>query len=300
MPLTVLVTLDGSDKDERAVPVAAALLELTEGRARVVRVLQPGEPPTSASGVHEAAAQLGADARREAAGEVLNGPDVAATLLRDVEANRVDFVVMATRAAGAVGRAVQGSVADQLVRESTCPVMLVPPRAHHLAGKRIQLRRVLVPLDGSLPAMSVLARLVSLPRAHTLEVVLIQAVSEDRTGGHMTPPGITVSVDDGSVHASAKIAEERLDAVAQRLRAQGLKAEVRVVESRDAGAVLIDATRHDHVDFVAMTTRGAGGLQRLVLGSVTEFVVSRSEIPVLLVTGRSSVTAVDGTIGAWR
>src|SRR5512147_2088930 len=122
MPLTTLVTLDGSDKDERAVPVAAALLELTEGDARVVRVARPGELPASATGVREAAEQLGTAASREVAWEILSGSDVAATLMREIDAHHADFVVMATRAAGAVGRAVQGSVADHLVRESPCPV----------------------------------------------------------------------------------------------------------------------------------------------------------------------------------
>jgi nucleotide-binding universal stress UspA family protein len=299
MPLDVLVTLDGSDKDERAVPVAEALLELTEGRARVIRVLPPGEQPASATGVQEAAARLGADARRETTWEVLTDPDVAAAVLRDIETHHANFVVMATRAAGAVGRTVRGSVADRLMRESPCPVVLVPPNARHLAGKQIRLRRVLVPLDGSLPALSVLTCLLTLPRADRLEVVLIQAVHPERTGGHTLPPGIAADIDD-AIHVSAKIAEKGLRSVADHLRIKGVAAEVRVVESRDAGTVLIDATRQELIDFIAMTTRGAGGLQRLVLGSVAEHVVRRSEVPVLLVTGRSSVTEVKSTIGAWR
>jgi nucleotide-binding universal stress UspA family protein len=299
MPLDVLVTLDGSDKDERAVPVAEALLELTEGRARVIRVLPPGEQPARATGVREAAAQLGADSRRETTWEILTEPDVATAVLRDIEKHHVNFVVMATRAAGAVGRTVQGSIADQLVRESPCPVILVPPHARHLAGKHIQLRRVLVPLDGSLPALSVLTSLLSLPNAAKLEVVLIQVVRPEHAGGHTLPPRITPS-DDEQIHVTAEIARKGLDAVAEHLRARGVTAEVRVLESRDAGATLIDATRQELIDFIAMTTRGAGGIQRLVLGSVAEYVVRHSEMPVLLVTGRSSVTEVKSTIGAWR
>jgi nucleotide-binding universal stress UspA family protein len=299
MPLNVLVTLDGSDKDERAVPVAAALLELTEGRARVVRVLQPGEKPAAATGVQEAAARLADDARHESTWEVLSGSDVAATLLRDIEVNRADFAVMATRAAGAVGRVVQGSVADKLLRESPCPVVLVPPNARHLADKHIQMRRVLVPLDGSLPALSVLTCLLSLPRVDQLEVVLMQVIRPENTGGHMLPPGIAAG-DDERIHVTTEIAEEGLNAVADRLRARNVAVEVRAVESPDAGPVLIDATRHELVDLIAMTTRGAGGLQRLVLGSVAEYVVRHSEMPVLLVTGRSSVIEVKSTIGAWR
>ena len=299
MSVNVLVPLDGSDKDERALSVAAALLELTEGRARVVQVPRPGEEPASMTTVQQAAAWLEAEAQREATSEVLAGSDVPQTLLNDIETNNANFVVMATRAAGPIGRAVQGSVADRLVRESTCPVVLVPPNARHLGGKHLHWRRVLVPLDGSLSSLSAVTCLSNLPRADLLEIVLIQAVHPERTGGHILPPGVETSSDD-QIHVSAEVARERLNGVAEHLSAKGVISEVRVIESTDPGATLIDAIRNELVDFIAMTTRGAGGLQRLVLGSVAEYVARRSEIPVLLVTARSSVIAAKSPIGLWR
>lgn len=151
-----------------------------------------------------------------------------------------------------LGRAIHGSVADRLVRESPKPVVLVPPRANYLGGRNVTLRRVLVPLDGSAAALRVIPRLLALPRANMLELVLLQVVQPD-----------------------------------SRLRARGSQAEVRVIESRDPGTVIINAVRNDLVELIAMSTRGASGLQRLVPGSVAEYVVRRSEIPVLLVTARS-------------
>jgi nucleotide-binding universal stress UspA family protein len=59
------------------------------------------------------------------------------------------------------------------------------------------------------------------------------------------------------------------------------------VESADPGAAIVDAIRNDLVEMIAMTTRGAGGLRRMALGSVAEYVVRHSEIPVLLVTARA-------------
>lgn len=51
--------------------------------------------------------------------------------------------------------------------------------------------------------------------------------------------------------------------------------------------MIVDAIRGDLVEFIAMSTRGEGGLRRLMLGSVAEHVVRHSEVPVLLVTARS-------------
>ena len=144
MTSTVLLTLDGSDKDARAIPVAAAIAELGNASVRVVRVFDTPVRSLSAIagplGVSGAVRDLRASAEsdlRHAAGDVnelvhtpttwelIDDADVAAALLRDVEEHDARFVIMATRAAGAVGRAIQGSVADKLVRESPGPVILV-------------------------------------------------------------------------------------------------------------------------------------------------------------------------------
>jgi nucleotide-binding universal stress UspA family protein len=52
--------------------------------------------------------------------------------------------------------------------------------------------------------------------------------------------------------------------------------------------LILDAIRKDLIELIAMSTRGESGLRRLVLGSVAEQVVRHSEIPVLLVTARST------------
>ena len=309
---SILLTVDGSDKDERAIAVGAALAELGDAAIRVVSVFEtPIEtlsPRAAGLGVVDAAhavrasmvenvrqsaERVGALVRAKITWDVIDGRDVAATLLEDVEAHDASYVVMATRAAGAAGRAIQGSVADRLVRESPRPVVLVPPRAEYMSGKRVTFRRVLVPLDGSVAALRVIPRLLALARADTLEFVLLQVVRRERVGGYVMPPGVPELNDevlDGDewTHAGAAIAEARLGVVAERLRARGSRAEVRVIESADVGTVVVDAIRNELVELIAMSTRGASGLRRLVLGSVAEHVVRHSEVPVLLVTARSA------------
>jgi nucleotide-binding universal stress UspA family protein len=312
--LTVLVTVDGSEKDRRALAVAAALIELADANACVLGVIEPPIAPMARTAsmlegidvarevrdetvrsTREAAARLGALARRDVALQVLEGTDVAAMVLDDLQEHHADFVVMATRAAGPVSRAMLGSVADRLVRESPSPVVLVPPGANYLAGKAMTLRRVLVPLDGSATALRVIPRLLALPHANQLELVLLQVVQPESTGGYLMPPGTpepsSEFPDDGKAHVQAAVAERRLDRIADRLRAHGSNAEVRVVESRDPAPAIIDAVRNEFVELIAMSTRGESGLRRLVLGSVAEQVVRHSEVPVLLVTARSKATS---------
>lgn len=310
----VLVPLDGSDKDERAIPAAAAFADLGGGDLRLIRVLDtPIErlpPRAHAMGVTDAAVgiradmersvrgiadRLIADTGRRVTGEVAEGFDVAGVLVSRAAEPGTDLVVMATRAPGALGRALRGSVADRVMRESPRPVVLVPPGTDDISGKQIQLRRVLVPLDGSAFALSAIDQLLELRGGSELEYVLLEVV----TSGFIdvAPPGVAGLADYAAVPAAyaglpdiaqaRAMAEERLNGVADRLRAQGAKSvRARVVEAGDPATAINLAVREELVDFVAMSTRGASGLKRFVLGSVAEKVVRDSVVPVMLVTPR--------------
>lgn len=285
MSKPVVVPLDGSEKDERALPVAVSLANLADAPLHLVRVV---EAPASTSaararalGVANAVAELRDSTRRDLAGvaerlaantgrvvtwEVLDGIDVAGALVRHAGERDGRFVVMATRAPSAAGRTLRGSVADQVMRESPRPVVLVPPGADFMRGKQLQILRVLVPLDGSEIAARSVDYLLTLPRAKALEYFLLQVVAP------------------GAEHARFE-AEQRLAAAAERVRAQGVSVvDFEVMENTDPGRAISAAVREVTVDLIAMSTRGAGGLRRMVLGSVAESVVRSSEVPVMLLT----------------
>ena len=271
----VLVPLDGSDKDARALAVAVDFAHVSDATLHLIRVLDPAARGTSGAptetrrdverGLREAAERVATGAGRPATCEVLDGSDVSGVLLARSAALNALATVMATGAPRAADRAIRGSVADRVVREGTRPVVLVAPPADYLGGRQLRLRRGLVPVDGSDASLAVLGHLQALPRARELELVLLQVVLPDLR------------------RAAAGEAARRLDAIAERSRSAGVPADVRVVEARDPAVAIVDAVRQELVDFIAMRTRGAGGVERTVLGSVATTVVRASEVPVFLV-----------------
>lgn len=273
MTSTILVPVDGSDKDARALAVAADLAQLADASVVVVRVHNPQtESATHESrssmlqGMRAAAEVVGLRVPRGLTCEVLEGSAVPNALLDRADSVNATALVMATRAPQAIDRAVHGSVADHVVREGTRPVVLVPPRADYMSGRAVHLRRGLVPVDGSATALSVMAHLLALPNARELDLLLFQVVQPEPN------------------HEPAEKAEQALMALAARARERGVLAEVRVVEARYPAVAIVEAIRQDLVDFIAMTTRGAGGIARTMLGSVATAVVRSSEVPVFLVT----------------
>jgi nucleotide-binding universal stress UspA family protein len=275
--------VDGSDNDARAVAVATAIANVADADLQFVRVIHVaserlraqadaiGLEDAAVTGRREAEAQLavlaaGVSVRagRRVTFDVLEASNVAGAIIEHVIQLDARVLVMATRAAGAAGRAIGGSIADRVVRESPRPTVVVPPGAAFMGGKNAQIARVLVPQDGSSLAFRCLEFLMELPHAKELEYVLIEVVSSTEHRAH---------------------AESRLKKSAAWLRSRGAESvEVLVPIASDAAAAIVAAVRDVMPDVIAMSTRGSSGLRRLMLGSVAEGVVRGSELPVLLLT----------------
>ena len=165
---TVLVPLDGSPFAEQALPWALCLarragaaLDLVRGHVlyaltQPAAAWAPFDPVAEAECKQEECAYLNAVARRLTAvapvavrRTLVDGYETEG-ILRRVQDDRADLVVMATHGRGPLGRFFLGSVADVLVRETSVPVLLVRPRGVAPDLRAVPaVANVLVPLDGS-------------------------------------------------------------------------------------------------------------------------------------------------------
>jgi nucleotide-binding universal stress UspA family protein len=113
------------------------------------------------------------------------------------------------------------------------------------------------------------------------EFVLVRVVSPVVLPTDATLPAAP-AVDETLTESLATQARLYLEEVASRLRARGARVSTRVVvEPGVAAAVLHEAVRSD-VELIALTTHGARGMRRLVLGSVADKILRGADRPVLL------------------
>jgi nucleotide-binding universal stress UspA family protein len=186
-----VVPLDGSELAERAVPVAAELARRAVAELRLVHVHDPmAAEPIYVEGLpviddhmrslereHEQAYLDGAPQRLAPGARVsvdlLDGP-VATAIVRYAERNGAGLIVLTSHARGGFERAWLGSVTDEMVRVSHVPLLVVRPEPGDVSGS---FRRVVVPLDGSLAAESILEHAVRLARLQPeAELVILQVV----------------------------------------------------------------------------------------------------------------------------
>lgn len=143
--------------------------------------------------------------------------------------------------------------------------------------------RILVPLDGSAEAESVFQPLAPILRRTDPEVILLQAVSL---------PSMTNPEHMGSILTGMELeATDYLERHCRRLRGEAIRARTLVLPGRPAEAILA-AAESEEASLIAISTHGRSGVSRLVLGSVTEEVLRRSPVPVLVAHTKPSMLKV--------
>lgn len=130
-------------------------------------------------------------------------------------------------------------------------------------------KKILVPLDGSEIAESILPHVKDMASAHQAEVILLRV---------LPATGVLPSV------AEREVTEARnyLSAVEKRLQQEKVNARFTIRHGKDATEITDYAEVND-VDLIAMSTHGRGGVSRWVFGSVAEKVLRGTNKPILLV-----------------
>jgi nucleotide-binding universal stress UspA family protein len=136
--------------------------------------------------------------------------------------------------------------------------------------------RVLVPLDGSpLAEMALPKATALLSDSPSATLILLRAVEAP------TLPWVDPTEAQFAV---VREAEEYLEAVATRLRNEGLPRVATSVWYSSAARAIVEAAGVRRVNLIVMSTHGRSGLCRVVRGSVAESVLRGTPTPILLVS----------------
>ena len=254
-PNTVVVPLDGSDLATRALAVARAFARQTRGRLLLVSTRWDHDLGSARSYLEGIASTCtGLDVETVV---IADRPAAEAILL--VASETTDRIVcMTSHGRGRVRWALLGSVAEQIVRESAAPVILLG--RHCRTEWPNNFRRVLLCVDGATTSPTVLPAALEWATHLGLEVHVASAVHPLDT----EPPDAV------------------LDAIVEQFDARRLSAYKSIVRSSFAAGALADLGDSLDVDLIAMSSHARTGAGRVALGSVTMGVVSMAHCPVLV------------------
>jgi len=283
---SILVPTDGSDGAETGARHAVGIAADVEADLHTLSVVDALEINPSLTGVDdedpksqfEASAIRAVESVEELAlahldGKITTAVEWGRPFMRITEyaaSHDVDLIVMATHGRSGLTRLVLGSVAEKVLRAASVPVLLVPPEAT-IDGVDVDFSELLLPTDGSEAAEVAVDAGLTLAELYDGTLHTIYSVDTSRFAGE----GEMIGVYD----ALEQTGEAALDSVRQ----QAHEADVDVTATIGTGppARVIHSYCEDHdIDLIVMGTHGRSGVERYLIGSVTESVVRHAEVPV--------------------
>jgi nucleotide-binding universal stress UspA family protein len=306
---SILVPLDGSPFGEHALPLALGIARRAGAELQLLHVHQPvivayAEGPLligdelDAQIKRQQRAYLDGVVRRLAAASssvparpVLLEGEIVPTLRGLVSSTGVDLIVMTTHGRGPLARFWLGSVADELVRDSSVPLLLVRPGDHpaDLADEPV-LKHFLLPLDGSPLAEQIIEPAVTLAALMDADCTLLRVIKPvlpvryEISGSSMGQMAESVIQQIDQIQQQLqKEAQDYLDLVVRgRLSNRSLRARTHLATDHHPAAAILQESKALGIDCIALETHGRRGLPRLFLGSVADKVIRGSSVPVLV------------------
>ena len=192
-----------------------------------------------------------------------------------VAKQNTDLIVLGTSGRTGISRALLGSVAEEIFRKASCPVLTVGPRVSEDTEHRLEMKKILYATDFSPESLAALPFAVSLAQEHQARLTLLHVVGESKVGE--------------LVHA-----EQYADSIRRQLH-KLLPAEAEawcesncITEHGPEADKIMDVANAIGADVIVLGIRGAEGAMGAathLLRSIAHQVVTQARCPVLTVRG---------------
>ena len=202
------------------------------------------------------------------------------TIIEKSEADAGMLITMATHGRSGLNRFLLGSVAEKVLRGSANPLLLIRATEEAKGESEEKLASIVVPLDGSELAESVLPMVATMAKKLDLEVVLFRAYHIPYNA-YAGDDGYMVNYDE-LIASVRDEANEYLEKKVAEVKKLGVAKVSAVTKEGFAGDEIIAIGRKTPDNLIAMCSHGRSGVKRWVLCSVTETVVRHSGDPVLV------------------
>jgi nucleotide-binding universal stress UspA family protein len=289
----ILACVDLSPFTDVCLPYAISLARALQSDLTLMHVLQPRHehagPYTDALDWEISRQQARAHLERleEEAAQALGRP-VDVRLEQGHPAERIvevareihaDLTVLGSHGESGVTAWELGSTVHQVIAVSRGSVFV----AHAASAAPIATlpQRILVPLDGSQRTECVLPTAARIACAYRAELILVHVIEEQ------LPTSVLHATEDlelarqlaSRLEVSAKTYLEGLRAGLVR---DGIVVRTVVVRHANQRRAIVEVAKHEHADFIIVAAHGAACDRDHTYGSVTEYLLTHSVVPVLM------------------
>jgi nucleotide-binding universal stress UspA family protein len=279
----ILVPLDGSEIAERALSYVQAIARTKSTKVILLTVLAAHEGRSD----HPMKAYLDSQAKElESKGIKVSTAiaygHAAEQIIEFAENNKINLIVISSHGHSGIKLRLLGSIAQKVLHGTCVPTLLVKPGAIEVS--QVELKKVLLPLDGSSFSEASIPYVNQLLKGPGAEIVLLH-VSEPP----VVPPDWSRDTKSHMKEYRERLtselqqqALEYLEKIKAALGRKGLRVRAKAVVGMAVESI-IEAAKKENVDLIAMTTHGRTGVSRWMYGGVVNRIVEECQKPILLI-----------------
>jgi nucleotide-binding universal stress UspA family protein len=197
-----------------------------------------------------------------------------------VELNDIDMVITTTRGKSGAHHWLTGGVSRKLTNKLDIPILLVKSED----GSTPKIERILVALDGSIKSEQVLPFARTLAKKFECELILLSVPAVPEVKDYRAAADVVEKVREKAEVNMGKF----LNAVARSLREDGIQVRILVKGNRPA-VTIVDVCEEISADLIMMTSRGRGGMDLFMMGSVAHRVVEHTSQLVFLLPAHDDI-----------
>jgi nucleotide-binding universal stress UspA family protein len=291
---SVVACLDGSELGERALPHALAAARALGAPLTLLRVLElapgqrsPADPMEweirrrEARDYLDRLAQTRSTPEAAVETELIEGK-AAEEICRWTAHREAGLTVACTHGAGGPSPWALASTARKLLDRAPGSLLLVPAAAGG-AAEAARYERVLVPLDGSPQAESVLPIALRIASAQHAELLVVHVVPVPELIEIGPFDAADLELRDRIVRRNERVARTYLDRLRARLCDPDVRLRMAILTGGDVANRLATAAADEHVDLMVLAAHGRGSRFGSSCGGVTADLIVRSSVPLLIV-----------------
>jgi nucleotide-binding universal stress UspA family protein len=276
----ILVAYDGSTSAKNCLAVASHLAKEDKSWIKVLTVLPSYEGDLELVGVSKIKETIEGPGRKllAEAQEIADKEDVHILtnmaqgepyekIVHIADDENCDLIVMGRRGQNQLERQLVGSVTARVIGYTRKDVLVVPDNT------KLTRKNILLATDGSPSCEASLHKAIEIAKEKSSKLTAVSVVYSNDEYLALAP---------GIVHELIDKAKEKLAAVAQKGNDAGIEINV-VVKEGEAYEAITTLAQESGIDLIVMGSHGRKGLQRLLMGSVTERTIGFAACPVLVV-----------------
>jgi nucleotide-binding universal stress UspA family protein len=295
----IVACVDGSEIGETLVRHAVTVAAAFGAPLTILRVLEtesstdttPSDPLDWGVRQREASAHLQQLVSLAARSDI----DVQAELIQGRAAEQIchwatqhgaDLTVLASHGEHGRSEWTLSSTARKLVEAAPGSLLLVPADGDRREGRAVGYRRIMVPLDGSARAESVLPIATRLAKTHEAELMIAHVIpSPELTRvGPLTAEDL--DLEQRVIARNERVARRYLDQIRARMSEAGIAARLIIARSGDARTRLARLAGREDADLIIVSAYGRRGPRDTPCGSVAAHLLTQAAAPLLVLRDR--------------